>query len=65
MKPKMIVKLCTDFAMTVILLLLMPYELIGRRLTNGLVLRYSHCLFCIIFLTADFIKAFSRENIRL
>ncbi len=30
MKPKMIVKLCTDFAMTVILLLLMPYELIGQ-----------------------------------
>lgn len=30
MKPKMIVKLCTDFAMTVILLLSMPYEMIGQ-----------------------------------
>lgn len=30
MKPKMIVKLCTDLAMTVILMLLMSYELIGQ-----------------------------------
>lgn len=30
MKSKMIVKLCADFAMTVILLLLMTYELIGQ-----------------------------------
>lgn len=30
MKPKMIVKLCTDLAMTVILMLLMPYKLIGQ-----------------------------------
>lgn len=30
MKPKMKVKLCTDLAMTVILMLLMPYELIGQ-----------------------------------
>lgn len=30
MKPKMIIKLCTDLAMTVVLLLLMTYELIGQ-----------------------------------
>ena len=32
MKPKTIVKLCTDLVMTVILLLLMTYELIGQAL---------------------------------
>lgn len=36
MKPKMIVKLCVDFAMTVILLLLMTYELIGQALHEWL-----------------------------
>ncbi len=30
MKPKMIAKLCTNLAMTVILMLLMPYEMIGQ-----------------------------------
>lgn len=30
MKPKMKVKLCTDLAITAILMLLMPYELIGQ-----------------------------------
>lgn len=36
MKPKMIVKLCTDLAMTVILLLLMTYELIGQAVHEWL-----------------------------
>lgn len=30
MKPKMIVKLCIDIGMTIVLLLLMPYELVGQ-----------------------------------
>ena len=36
MKPKTIVKLCIDLAMTVILLLLMTYELIGQALHEWL-----------------------------
>lgn len=36
MKPKTIVKLCADLAMTVILLLLMTYELIGQALHEWL-----------------------------
>ena len=31
MKPKMIMKICVDIAMTVILLLLMGYEKIGQE----------------------------------
>ena len=29
MKPKMIAKICVDIGMTIALLLLMPYELVG------------------------------------
>ena len=36
MKPKMIIKLCTDLAMTAILLLLMTYEMIGQALHEWL-----------------------------
>lgn len=30
MKPKMIAKICVDIGMTIALLLLMPYELVGQ-----------------------------------
>lgn len=30
MKPKMIAKICVDVGMTIVLLLLMPYELVGQ-----------------------------------
>ncbi len=30
MKPKMIAKICVDISMTIALLLLMPYELVGQ-----------------------------------
>lgn len=30
MKPKMMIKICADIGMTVVLLLLMPYELVGQ-----------------------------------
>ena len=36
MKSKMIIKLCTDLAMTAILLLLMTYEMIGQALHEWL-----------------------------
>ena len=32
MKPKMIIKLCIDFVMTVLLLLLMAYQIVGEKL---------------------------------
>lgn len=34
MKPKMIAKICVDIGMTIALLLLMPYELVGQAFVH-------------------------------
>lgn len=47
MKPKMIAKICVDIGMTIALLLLMPYELVGR-LMSGLELEFSFCFLLIV-----------------
>lgn len=44
MKPKMILKICVDIGMTVALLLLMTYELVGQATHEWL---ETGCLFCL------------------